>query len=129
MTTDSNQDCDGSVNEASIKLNSSALTNTSSLPGSTTMSAATKIFSDQNYREEVMPTTHSSPSVVLETNSFGATPMFDRLQTGKGLPVSASSPSLCTTPPSVSSSASSAFKIVPQRQKHILENNEGKIEK
>ena len=128
MTTDNNQDRDGSINEAPNKLNTPTLANISSIPGSSTMSATRKAFSDQNFNEAVMPSTHSSRSVALETNNVVNTaPLFDRLQTGQGLPISTASPSICTTPPSMSSSASSAFKIVPQRQKHLHDNNEGKL--
>ena len=69
MTTDNNQDRDGSINEAPNKLNTPTLANISSIPGSSTMATTTKAFSDQNFNDAVMPSTHSSRSVALETKN------------------------------------------------------------
>ena len=128
MTTDSNKDNNVSANENSIQLNSSTSRHSSFMSGSS-MAAAPKTIASQNFGEQAMTMSNSSHSVSLDTNNVGTVSPFSRLQLGQVVPMSSTSPSMSTTPPVVSSSASSAFKIVPQRQKHLHDNNEGKVYK
>lgn len=124
MTTDTNQDNDCSVSESVKQLNSASISNPIPISTSSTVPATINL-PISSLCESLMPVSNASHPGLKEASTAESPASFNRLQTAHGLPVQTASPVMCTTPPSVSPSSSSAFKVVPQRQKNLSDSIEG----
>ena len=126
MTTDTNQENGSCVNEPSKHSTSSPMSTSPPMSSASTITNSI-VLPHSSIAESVIPTSGASPEPFQESHQIGSATSFNRSHTGTMLPPQSTSPPRCTSPQSVSPSSSSAFKIVPQRQKHLAGNIEGMI--
>ena len=128
MTTDNNENGDHSMNEHSKASPIPLGTSTTHPLEVTSILSTSNFLSNVNLSKSDMAASSSvAVPVLTDSNSTEISPNMERLQTGRALTDKAKTPSLSSTPPSVSPSLSSAFKIVPQRQKLNGEITDGRL--
>ena len=127
MTTDNNENGDHSMNEPSKALPIPLAISTTHPLEAPSILSTSNFLPSVNVSKSDMAASSSAVPVLTDSNSIEISPNIERLQAGRTLPDKAKTPSLSSTPPSVSPSLSSAFKIVPQRQKLHGEITDGRL--